>query len=82
MKTIAALALAASKSAAEPTVHALAWMAGTWEGADADGTAMEGLWTEPFEPSGPLGARAPRGDCRARPRQRGCLAYPLQEACW
>ncbi len=53
-KTIAALALAASTAsavsavpAAEPTADGLAWMAGTWEGTDADGTAMEEVWTEP-----------------------------------
>ena len=31
---------------AKPTLAAVAWMAGTWKGADR-GTAMEELWTDP-----------------------------------
>jgi hypothetical protein len=33
--------------AGAPAVDALAWMAGTWQGRDADGTEMEEAWLAP-----------------------------------
>ena len=45
--TIGVVPLDAAAQTAKPSLDALAWMAGSWNGADARGVQMEEHWTAP-----------------------------------